>query len=124
MKARLAVVLIALTATACVQYLTSTNFYGLQRGITKQQFLDSWQRKTDEMHAVGGRPATSQAFRLGDDVWEVWIYNVYRIVPDGAVPDHQEYVAFKNDRLEEWGIGTLPLTLRDNPNRIDVHVQP
>jgi hypothetical protein len=58
-------------------------------------------------------------------VWDVWVYNVYRIDPNGnGVVDHQEFVAFKNDRLEEWGIGTLPLTLRDNPNRVDVHIQP
>ncbi len=109
----------ALLIAGCQTYMTATNFYGLQRGITKQQFLDSWQRTTDAMHLVNGRPASSQTFRIGADVWEVWIYNVCRA--DTTV-DHQEYLAFKNNLLEEWGLGTLPLTLRDNPNRVDVHV--
>src|SRR5437867_2214830 len=102
MRARLVAPLVAgLVVLACADvqpsppYLIVTNFYTLQRGITKQQFLDTWQRATDAKHIVGGRPASSQAFRVGDDFWEVWLYNLY--ANDGRVAsttvDHQEYVA-------------------------------
>lgn len=103
-------------------FMSATNFYTLERGITKQQFLDGWQRSTDALHLPNGKPSTSQTFRSGSDVWEVWIYSLWRNDVAGQVVDHQEYVAFKNGPLEEWGLGTLPLTLRDNPNRVDVHV--
>jgi hypothetical protein len=111
-----------LLLAGCQTYLVSTNFYQLERGITKQQFLAGWQSKTDAKHIIGGRPVSSQSFRVGQDVWEVWIYSVYSTAGGAIHVDHQEYLAFKNNRLEEWGLGTLPLTLRDNPNRVDVHV--
>jgi hypothetical protein len=126
MGSRLGISLMLVLALArCETFLINTNFYQLHRGISKQEFIDSWQHGSDAKNMTGGRPAASQAFRVGPDFWEVWVYNVYRIAPNGdGVVDHQEYVAFKDDRLEEWGIGTLPLTLRDNPNRVDVHVHP
>jgi hypothetical protein len=37
--------------------------------------------------------------------------------------DHQEYVAIKNGLVEEWGTGTLPITLRQNPSQIDLNIR-
>src|SRR5437870_4415204 len=106
MRLRAVLFLVCVVAlTSCETYLVNTNFYTLQRGVSKQQFIESWQRATDSKQMIGGRPVASQAFRLGDDFWEVWVYNVYRITQNGGVVDHQEYVAFKNNALEEWGIG-------------------
>jgi hypothetical protein len=98
-----------------------------QRGVTKQEFR-RYSQTTD-----GHR---SREYRLGPDVWDVWVYDLH--TPSGQAsydratgdPDplvgvyldsgHQEYVAFKNGRLEEWGWGTLPGVLRRNSDRIQV----
>lgn len=100
-----------------------TNFQTLERGMTKTQFLATWQKNTEA--AIGSTPSQSQSFRLDEDIWEVWIYDIYNepaVLRGYAYLDHHEYVAFKNDLLEKWGIGTLPITLRANPNRVDVHI--
>jgi hypothetical protein len=98
----------------------------LQRGITKAQFVNSWQAQTQTKIAVGGTPSASRMFRLGTDVWEVWVYDIYnpQSVRSGLpFVDHQEHVAFKNGLLEEWGIGSLPITLQENPNKIGIDLK-
>jgi hypothetical protein len=60
-RALLLILAVLALLTHCVTYLANTNFYGLQRGITKQQFLDTWQRASDAKNMIGGRPAASQA---------------------------------------------------------------
>ena len=82
------------------------------------------------------QPQSSQKFQLGDDVWEVWVYSFdseYQSTggswgsesPENAVNDlsgsatggsHQEYVAFRNGRLESWGRGSLPGVLKGRTN--------
>jgi hypothetical protein len=103
-------------------YRTTTNFYLLRQGTTKQEF-EYWLGLNDGNDYVGKRPAKSYSYKSGDDVWEVWVFEVYKFrqeiqyVPgygSGSgfdmpvnVPyvDHYEYVAFKNDKIEEWGQG-------------------
>ena len=107
--------------SACTQYMTATNFHSsLNKGITKQQFMDAWQSKNKEV--IGGdMPASSRSFTTGNDNWEILIYNVYEYASVKAgypKVDHKEYVAFKNGLLEEWGIGTLPLSLKNDPEVI------
>jgi len=103
-------------------YRTSTSFHMLQQGMTKQQF-ETWMGLNDGDDYVGKRPAKSHSYRNGDDVWEVWAFEVYKFrqeqrwMPGNQymagyyyyvnVPyiDHYEYVAFRNGRLEEWGQG-------------------
>jgi hypothetical protein len=75
MKARALLMIAAFAVSGCTQFMVNTNFHMLQRGITKQQFINTWQRTTDAQRLQGGSPAASQMFKLGDDVWEVWIYN-------------------------------------------------
>ncbi|MEA2239135.1 MAG: hypothetical protein QOC81_3859 [Thermoanaerobaculia bacterium] len=88
----------------------------------------------------------SRKFRLGADVWDVWIYKVdseigawpgspsssalaswERIAANSAVigwmsmtSEHQEYVAFRNGLLEDWGWGTLPLAIRNDAAAVEV----
>jgi hypothetical protein len=96
--------------------------YNFRRGLTKEQFVGS--------HA---RPYHSTAeYRQGDDVWEVWVFTLGSDAAAFGIPEggpareatyaslpsyHQEYVAFKNGLLDEWGWGTLPRALRHNQNR-------
>ncbi len=121
---RCCLLLCLLCLSGCAHYMVATNFHTLQRGMTKQQFLNGWQANSENF--IGGTPSSSRGFRLGDDLWEVWIYNVYNLSSvKGDVPyvDHQEHIAFKNGLLEEWGPGTLPITIRENPNKIEVDVK-
>lgn len=126
MKKLLLILSIAIFITSCATYyLVNTNFYTLQRGMTKQSFI-SWMESTQKAPngrtVTGGTPANTKSFKYGSDVWEVWVFNVYSInhnaygMAAGASYDHQEYVAFKNGLLEEWGTGSLPITIRQNPN--------
>jgi len=123
---RVCALLLLLCLAGCAHYLITTNFHTLSRGMTKQQFLNGWQANTNSQVIIGGSPASSRTFSLGDDLWEVWIYNVYNynsVRADAPYVDHQEHVAFKNGLLEEWGLGTLPITISENPNRIEVDVK-
>jgi hypothetical protein len=103
--------------------------YNFQRGLTQQEFLG--QRNPDDGHR-------SSTYRKGDDVWDVWVYVVSETIGSSAVStppavdppatlsyaDHEEYVAFKNGRLEEWGRGTLPRVLKNDPHRVAVQSMP
>jgi len=133
MKKTLFILGLALFMQACAPtfYRTSTDFYLLQRGMTKQQFID-WQvnffNPKNGKPVKGGKPAYSKTFKHGNDLWEVWIFNVYDCTsyPSlGCVVDHVEHVAFKNGSLEEWGTGELPITIRQNPNQFqyDINIQ-
>jgi hypothetical protein len=113
-------------SSGCTQYMIGTNFHMLQRGMTKAEFMHAWGEPAQKKFGVGGNPAASRTFRVGADIWEVWVYNIYNansIINDNPFVDHREHVAFKNGLLEEWGPGTIPITLRENPNRIDVHMR-
>lgn len=112
-----------LTGCATQNYMIATNFHTLNRGMPKQAFVMTWQNQSSGL--IGGTPSTSRSFRLGSDIWDVFIYDVYnpQSIRNGyPYVDHQEHVAFKNNRLEEWGPGTLPITLQENPNKVEVNV--
>jgi hypothetical protein len=117
-------------------YRISTEFYELHRGMTKEQFTKWLKPSFDDKNGspvMGGRPSTTKTFKYGEDVWEVWVFEVYGRqnlynVYGGQVGyhlvfDHFEYVAFKNDIVEEWGTGVLPITIRENANQIDINVR-
>jgi len=120
---------LVLIIQACspTQYIVRTNFYGLNRGMTKQAFM-TWKgmnKQTSEKPAVGTYPISSKTFKHGNDLWEVWVFQVYDCTsyPSlGCVKDHVEHVAFKNGYLEEWGTGTLPITIRQNPNQFQYDI--
>jgi len=133
MKRLLLMLSITILMSSCATYyLVDTNFYTLQRGMTKQSFInwiESTQRPPNGRTVVGLKPANTKSFKYGSDVWEIWVYNVYSInhnaygMAAGASYDHQEYVAFKNGLVEEWGTGTLPITIRQNPTQIDLNIK-
>ena len=112
------IVIFVITALACATsktqatHRTATNFHLLEQGMTKQQFQERF-----------GSPNKSHSYKNGDDVWEVWVFEVYKFKQETqyvqglgnsqgfnmpvSTPyiDHYEYVAFKNGRIEEWGQG-------------------
>jgi hypothetical protein len=114
------IISILLLITGCTSYRVSTGFYNLTRGMTKQQFIE-WSGLYIGKNYVGKHPVTTRNFKIGDDVWEVWIFNVYRC-PADCWWDHNEFVAFKNGRLDEWGVGDMPIAApvmnRENYYRI------
>ena len=133
MKKLLLMLSITILMSSCVTYYRfATNFYALRRGMTKEQFI-SWIQPSfvgqNGKPAVGGRPSETKTFKYGQDVWEVWVFDVYTPIRNsfGSVAayifDHKEYVAFKNGVVEEWGTGTLPITIRQNPNQIDLNIR-
>lgn len=131
-KTSIIIIGLALFMQACspMFYRTATNFYALNRGMSKQQFM-TWYNMDEQKNGKpvqGARPANAKTFKHGDDVWEVWVFKVYDCTsyPSlGCVVDHVEHVAFKNGYLEEWGTGELPITIRQNPNQFeyDINIQ-
>ena len=119
-------------STSFLMQLNTCRCFVLQRGVTPQQFVAhkslSWFGPRTQP-----RPKTSETYRLGDDQWEVWVYDFSsEIIIVGAggasqnpqayttgggtgYEEHNEYVAFRNGRLEEWGRGELPKALRRRP---------
>ena len=109
----------ALVFNACnAQYMITTNLHDhLRKGMTKQQFMEAWQRKNKDLIA-GSAPTASRNFTTRNDNWEILIYSVYEyasVRAGRAIVDHKEYVAFRNGFLEEWGAGTLQLSLENDP---------
>lgn len=105
------VIFAMLFLASCTSYRTATSFHLLNRGMSKQQFVE-WAGLNNSKKYVGKQPVSSKSFRHGNDVWEVWVFEVYKFYGDRAIVDHREHVAFKNGRLEEWGTGELPITIR------------
>jgi hypothetical protein len=125
----LTTVLVGLSVTGCSSWslmeLSQCNCFTIRQGVTPAQFAGPDSRT----HSWLGpsrkpQPESSQIFQLGDDVWEVWVYQFHaseyangggwesqssqsqgRVGVGGS---HQEYVAFRNGRLESWGRGSLP----------------
>lgn len=56
---------------------------------------------------------------VGDDVWVVWAYEVYRspVVGFGTL-DHYEYVILKNKRVVAWGSGYPSRAVRKHPEQV------
>jgi hypothetical protein len=120
---RIIFVLIVSLLTGCADtYLIATNFQdSLHQGMKKEEFINAWQSKNRKM--IGATPTSSRTFSHNNDRWEVLIYSVYEygsVRAGSPKVDHKEYVAFKNGLLEEWGSGTLPLSLQADPTVIHV----
>jgi hypothetical protein len=95
-------------------YRVRTNFYLLNRGISKQEFV-AWMGLNEGKNYIGKQPIRSKSFRNGNDIWEVWVFEVYRFYKDAYGRNmadtrdfHYEHVAFKNGKVEEWGMGDMP----------------
>jgi hypothetical protein len=113
---------VLLSGCSSTYYLVNTNYSSLYKGMTKEQFIVSWVQPTLKQ-VKGNLQGSSRQFTIGNDQWEVLIYSVYEFgsVRNGNPQvDHKEYIAFRNGRLEEWGLGTLPMSLQGNPNVIHV----
>lgn len=136
----LTAVLIGLSVTGCSSWslmeLSQCNCFTFRQGVTPEQFAGPDSRT----HSWLGpshkpQPESSQIVQLGDDVWEVWVYqfgssayanggdwgSVSAASPQsqgvvGVGGSHQEYVAFRNGRLESWGRGSLPGALNRRTN--------
>ena len=120
------VILTMILLASCATYRTSTNFFTLERGITKVQFINwskpSWTNKNGRP-IQGGKPLYTKMFKHRNDIWEVWVFKVYEYSPiSGYGFDHYEHVAFRNNKLEEWGTGKLPITIRQNPNQFQYDI--
>jgi hypothetical protein len=113
---------IFILAGCATQFLVATNFHDhLQTGMTKAEFIDAWQSKNPNI--IGATPTSSRRFTHDGENWEILIYSVYEygsIRAGRPSVDHKEYVAFRNGILEEWGVGTLPLSLQGSPTVIHV----
>ena len=129
MRNTLIIVLFAVLIIGCAPtyYVTSTGFYRLNRGMTKQEFMSfqGMDKQVNQQTPVGKFPVSSETFKQGNDVWEVWIFDVYFLSPFNTgnyILGHKEHVAFKNGLLEEWGNGNLPLTIKQNPNQFQYDI--
>jgi hypothetical protein len=89
--------------------------------MTKQEFIN-WAGLYEGKDYIGKRPVSSKSFKHGNDVWEVWVFEVYKFYEDLVFVHHYEHVAFKNGRIEEWGTGELPITIRQNPNQFQYDI--
>ena len=106
--------LFIISILGCTQYMIRTNFHTLNKGMSKEAFLNGWQTNSNALGIVGSNPVMSKSLEVEGDKWEIWIYEVYNEVSVRAGyprTDHYEFVAFKNDYLEEWGIGDMPSSL-------------
>ncbi len=134
----LTAVLVGLSVTGCSSLsfmeLSQCNCFTFRQGVTPEQFAGPDSRT----HSWLGpshkpQPQSSQIFQLGGDVWEVWVYQFdsSEYVNGGSWESqssqsqgggmnlwgsHQEYVAFRNGRLESWGLGSLPGALNRRTN--------
>lgn len=118
MLRKLSVLILVVFLYGCTHYMIATNFHDkLQKGMTKQQFIEAWQSKNKNI--IGGSaPTAARNFTSGKVNWEILIYSVYEhssVVSGNPKVDHKEYVAFRNGLLEEWGVGTIPLSLSSDP---------
>lgn len=129
MRNILSILLLSIIFYSCkpTQYVVNSNFYKLNRGLTKEQFINIRGMYGDrKLKPIGTFPETAKTFKHGNDIWEVWVFQIYNCQSlNGCYKDHLEYVAFKNNLLEEWGTGELPITIRQNPNQFqyDINIQ-
>jgi len=135
----LAAVLAGLSVTGCSTFfmeLNACNCFTVRQGVTPEQF----EGPDSRTHSWLGpsrkpQPQSTQKFRVGDDVWEVWVYGFeseYQstggdwaseasghgngVGGSSMAVSHQEYVAFRNGLLDDWGRGTLPSALKGKTN--------
>lgn len=114
-----AIAILIMTACEGTKYLVSSNFYQLERGMTEKAFLE-WIKPN--YVAANGHPSSTKLFTYGSDTWKVYTFDIYKISGTMGYFDHREYVAFKNGRLEEYGTGDLPITIRQNPNSYNLNI--
>lgn len=118
---KISLLIFLMLLTGCITtnrlYLTETGFYGLKKGGSIQEFRDGWIKENARYR--GSYPAWERSFNDGDDLWELLVFDVYdppSVLRGNPIINHQEYVVFKNSRLEKWGVGSNPeLKSENNP---------
>ena len=98
-----------------------TNCYTIRKGVTPQEFF-------------GRRSPVyppDASYRIDGNTWDVWVFDVGTTEPASIpTPDdatstgggsfstsHNEYVAFKDGRLEDWGWGKAPRVVKQARKR-------
>ena len=114
-------ILFLLILSSCQTFVTSSGFAELKEGMTRDEFI-SFLNNRPIRNAIGGKPNSTQRFKHGSDTWEVWTFKIYDCSSGNCLFDHFEYVGLKNDKVEEWGNGELPITIRQNPNQYQIDV--
>jgi hypothetical protein len=117
---RLIIIGLILSACETTKYVTNSNFYTLQKGMTEQAFLE-WIKPN--YIAVNGKPATVKMFNYKGEEWKVYVFIMYNVNGSYASVSHSEHVAFVEGRLREYGTGNLPLTIQQNPNSYNLSIQ-
>jgi hypothetical protein len=97
--------------------------YTLRKGVTPEEFFGQrW------------KSPSGDKYQLDNDVWEVFVFPMstsepavitapddpYTGGPVSMTASHQEFVAFKNGHMEDWGWGMLPRVLKQNRKRLTV----
>lgn len=97
--------------------------YDIRKGVTPQEFFQA---------KVKVPPPPNKRYQLDGDVWDIYVFGVTMSEPGvipapddpltgggvGAGQTHDEFVAFKNGRLDNWGWGTMPRYLKQNRARL------
>jgi hypothetical protein len=118
---RIFVLILSLLISSCQHFVTNSGFAHLKEGMSREEFLNFLNTRPIR-NAVGGQPNSTQRFKHGPDTWEVWVFKVYDCSSGNCIFDHYEHVGLKNDKVEEWGTGELPITIRQNPNQFEIDV--
>jgi hypothetical protein len=119
---RIIIISVLLLTTGCAQYLLRTGFYNLSEGMSKQEYLNTFQAHFNQMGCTGCQPSSSRTLRVNGDMWEILVYELYdasSLQTGYPRVDHHEFVAFKNGKLAEWGNGNMPISIQQNPNIIN-----
>ncbi len=88
-----------------------TNFQNyLRPGMTAAEFQEVWQSKSPQ-------PVSTDYIQYNGDSWDIRVYEVHRLSNGEFYVHHHEYVGFRNGKLAEWGLGTLPTPLRGSGRR-------
>ncbi len=106
---------------SCTHFVTRSGFSELREGMTREEFVH-YLNTRPLRNAVGGMPNSTTRFKHGSDTWEVWVFKLYDCSSGQCHFDHFEYVGLKNNKVEEWGTGELPITIRQNPNHYQIEV--
>lgn len=133
----LAMAAVGLAMVACSSATSVPTCCGLSSGMTDTEFLATEDRcrlsrsfyspkgegggapppmLTEPVGLVPGvsAPGPLSSVQVGDDVWDVWAYRVWR----GGLVDHTEHAVFKNKRLVAWGVGFPSPTLLAQPDQV------
>jgi len=98
-----------------------SNCYTIRKGVTPQEFFGR--------RSPVSRPDAT--YEIAGDTWDVWVFQVSTTEPASIPPpddatgtgggsftsSHNEYVAFRNGYLEDWGWGKVPRVVKQSRKR-------